>query len=132
MLEDGIQYMGTRIVPASAAPSPMPPFPSPQSPVTGKDRRHKSLFNGPSDEHPPSGVILHVEANSGQPAHSMTFHRSQTTAVIIGRKSSSDNKIGRSDENSGSAGFACQVVSGKHAKLAFSDSGMVCFIISSQ
>jgi hypothetical protein len=55
----------------------------------------------------------------------MTFHRAQTSAVIIGRKSSSDHKYGRGDDGSGNAGFTCQVVSGRHAKLAFSDSGYV-------
>jgi hypothetical protein len=55
----------------------------------------------------------------------MTFYRAQTSAVTIGRKSSSDHKLSQGNDGSGNAGFACQVVSGKHAKLAFSDSGYV-------
>lgn len=125
MLEDDIQYIGTRNMPAVVAPAPMRPFTSQHGPITGKDRRRKMLFNGRPNEHAPSGVILHVEANSGQPAHDMVFLRSQMSAVTIGRKSTSDNRFGRSDEDLGTAGFVCQVVSGKHAKLAFSDGGMV-------
>jgi pSer/pThr/pTyr-binding forkhead associated (FHA) protein len=55
----------------------------------------------------------------------MTFYRAQTSAVTIGRKSSSDHKLGQGADGPGNAGFSCQVVSGKHAKLAFSDSGYV-------
>lgn len=80
----------------------------------------------------PLGVILHVEANGGQPACDMSFHRSQTSAVTIGRKSSSDHKSGPGDEDTHNAGFTCQVVSGKHAKLAFSDSGFVSSSVSSR
>jgi hypothetical protein len=58
----------------------------------------------------------------------MTFQRAQTSAVTIGRKSSTDNRFSRGDDGFGSAGFACQVVSGRHAKLAFSDSGYVYLI----
>ena len=68
---------------------------------------------------------LHVEANGGQPACDMTFYRAETSAVTIGRKSSSDHRFGRGDDGLANAGFACQVVSGRHAKLAFSDSGYV-------
>jgi hypothetical protein len=71
------------------------------------------------------GIVLHVEPNGGQPSCDLTFHRVQTSAVTIGRKSSSDHKLGQGDDGSGNVGFACQVVSGRHAKLAFSDSGYV-------
>jgi len=36
MLEDDIQYIGTRLPPPVVAPAPIRPFPSPQHPVTGK------------------------------------------------------------------------------------------------
>jgi pSer/pThr/pTyr-binding forkhead associated (FHA) protein len=124
MLEDEIQYIGTRMAPA-VVPTPARPFPSPQNPVTGKDRGHIILCSESLDERILLGVILHVEENGGQAARDMTFHRAQNSAVIIGRKSSSDHKFGRTDDGFGNAGFACQVVSGRHAKLAFSDSGYV-------
>lgn len=108
MLEDEIQYIGTRMPPTIIAPAPVRPFPSPQNPVTG--------------------VVLHVVGNGGQPACDMTFHRAQTSAVMIGRKSSSDHKFGRDDNGFGNAGLSCQVVSSRHAKLAFSDSGYVYLI----
>jgi len=127
MLEDEIQYIGTRMAPAIVAPAPIRPFPSPQNPVTGKARGHNMLYCESSDEHVILGVVLHVEANGGQPACDMTFQRAQTSAVTIGRKSSTDNRFARGDDGFGSAGFACQVVSGRHAKLAFSDSGYVRF-----
>jgi hypothetical protein len=82
-------------------------------------------YFGISDKRSMSGIILHVEPNGGQPACSMSFYRAQTSAVTIGRKSSSDHKFGQGRDSSGNVGFPCQVVSGKHAKLAFSDSGYV-------
>lgn len=122
MLEDEIQYLGTKSAPF-AAPA-VRPFPGTQNPVTGKDRMPRRSIFGHSNKPVLSGVVLHVEANGGQPPCEMTFLRSQTSAVTIGRKSTSDQKSGPGDEPS-IAGFACQVVSGKHAKLAFSDSGFV-------
>lgn len=77
------------------------------------------------------GIVLHVEPNGGQPSCDLTFHRVQTSAVTIGRKSSSDHKLGQGDDGSGNVGFACQVVSGRHAKLAFSDSGYVNIFLTS-
>lgn len=125
MLDDEIQYMGTRSAPTAVIPSSVRPFPSPQNPVTGKGCLQKMSLTALLGELDLSGVVLHVQANGGQPACDMTFHRSQTSAVTIGRKSSSDHKSGPEDEDASTAGFACQVVSGKHAKLAFSDSGFV-------
>lgn len=128
MLEDDIQYMGTRMASSITAPAPVRPFP-PQNPVTGKDRGHKVLHFTTLDKQMLSGIVLHVEASGGQPACDMTFRRSQASAVTIGRKSSSDQKLARDDDDPGNAGFICQVVSGRHAKLAFSDSGYVCISI---
>jgi hypothetical protein len=125
MVEDEIQYIGTRMPPAIVAPAPIRPFPSPQNPVTGKDRGHNILYSENLDEQVLLGITLHVEANGGQPACGMTFYRAETSAVTIGRKSSSDHRFGRGDDGLANAGFACQVVSGRHAKLAFSDSGYV-------
>ena len=125
MIEDDIQYIGTRNVPITAAPLPLHPFTSQHGTATGKDRRHKVLFDGIPNEHGPSGVILHVEANGSQAAHDIVLRKSQTSSVTIGRKSSTDNRIGGNDEDPGNIGFHCQVVSSKHAKLAFTDSGVV-------
>lgn len=125
MLEDEIQYLGTRLPqPAFAGHGPKHPFPSSHNPVTGKNCVFKTTFFMHLSKLVLSGAILHVEANGDQPAHDMTFYRSQTSSVTIGRKSSSDHKSGTGDGGS-TAGFTCQVVSGKHAKLAFSDSGFV-------
>lgn len=125
MLEDDIQYIGTRNVPVVASPFPLRPFSNQQGTATGKDRRRKALFDRIPNEHGPSGIVLHVEANGGQAAHDIMLRKSQTSSATIGRKSSSDNRIGGSDEDPGNIGFHCQVVSSKHAKLAFTDSGAV-------
>lgn len=123
MLEDDIQYIGTRNVPV--APLPLRPLTSQQGTATGKDRRLKVLFDRIPNERGPSGVILHVEAHGSQSAYDIILRKSQTSSVTIGRKSSADNKISSNDEDPGNIRFHCQVVSSKHAKLAFTDSGAV-------
>lgn len=130
MLEDDIQYLGMKIASSAHAPAGGPgsrPFPahSMANPVTGKLQaaRRSSIVGHRNDGAPPAGIVLHVEANGGQPAFDLRFLRSLTSAVTIGRKSTSDHKSAPGEPSI--AGFACQVVSGKHAKLAFSDSGFV-------
>ncbi|KAI6015214.1 hypothetical protein F5J12DRAFT_816670 [Pisolithus orientalis] len=67
------------------------------------------------------GVTLHVEKCGDRPAHEITFHRSRSSYVNIGRKSASGEKAMRKENDDQNAVFACQVVSAKHAKLVFSD-----------
>lgn len=61
----------------------------------------------------------------------MLFRRTNTSVVHIGRRSGFDSDRRSEDAELGNAMFRCAVVSRKHAKIAFSDSGLVRFIISS-
>lgn len=121
MLEDDIQYLGMKIASSAHAGRPF----TPSNPVTGKGRTPRRSIFGHPNERAPSGIVLHVESNGGQPPFELRFLRSLTSAVTIGRKSTSDHKSAPGEPSI--AGFTCQVVSGKHAKLAFSDSGFVSF-----
>ena len=62
----------------------------------------------------------------------MLFRRANTSVVHIGRRSGFDSDKRSEDAELGNAMFRCAVVSRKHAKIAFSDSGLVRFIICSQ
>lgn len=61
----------------------------------------------------------------------MLFRRANTSVVHIGRRSGFDSDRRSDDMGLGSAMFRCAVVSRKHAKIAFSDSGLVRSIICS-
>lgn len=78
--------------------------------------------------HPPSspGITLHVEKCGDKPAHDLTFYRACSGYVNIGRKSGSDDKSMRRENDNYNVVFTCQVVSARHAKLVLSDSGQVC------
>jgi len=67
------------------------------------------------------GIVMHVE---GPLPYSMHFRRADTSVVQIGRRSGYE-RDGRSEDDHTSAMFRCAVVSRKHAKIAFSDSGHV-------
>ncbi|KAG6839676.1 hypothetical protein C0991_000287 [Blastosporella zonata] len=75
----------------------------------------------------PTGIILDVEKSSDvDPACTLTFRRSSSSSVVhIGRRPSHDDKI---QSETDAAMFRCAVVSRKHAKIAFSDSGHVYLI----
>lgn len=73
------------------------------------------------------GIILHVEKSGADAPRRLVFRKANTNVVHIGRRSAdSDSDFPRGDnELSGGAMFRCAVVSRKHAKIAFSDSGPV-------
>lgn len=96
-MEEEIQYLGTRL----AHPEPL-----------------SDPLEAPSVV---AGVTLHVERCGDRPAHEITFHRSRSSYVNIGRKSASGEKAMRKENDDHNAVFACQVVSARHAKLLFSD-----------
>ncbi|KAF8063428.1 hypothetical protein FPV67DRAFT_1506500 [Lyophyllum atratum] len=97
MLDEDIQYIGTR--PAQNVFSKDPFLQTPQI-VTG--------------------IILRVEKSVDDPACVLTFHRSTSSVVHIGRRPSNEERVQTDSEG---AMFRCAVVSRKHAKIAFSDSG---------
>lgn len=102
MLDDDIVYLGTRIKDST------PPARSPQRPVTG--------------------IALHIEKSGGIEAYGMLFRRTNTSVVHIGRRSGLDSERRSEDAELGNAMFRCAVVSRKHAKIAFSDSGLAYLI----
>ncbi|PPQ88368.1 hypothetical protein CVT25_002114 [Psilocybe cyanescens] len=80
-----------------------------------------------SAQRPVTGVTLHIEKQGANDAgYRMLFRKANTSVVHIGRRSGleADTSLTRSqDHEQGNAMFRCAVVSRKHAKIAFSDSG---------
>ncbi|TFK51380.1 hypothetical protein OE88DRAFT_1540511 [Heliocybe sulcata] len=68
-----------------------------------------------------TGLKLLVDRNGDQPSRILTFSKSQTSVVTIGRKAAAAN--GNDCWPADEAMFRCPVVSRKHAKIAFSDAG---------
>ncbi|KAF9530688.1 hypothetical protein CPB83DRAFT_892335 [Crepidotus variabilis] len=77
-----------------------------------------------------AGVILHVEKSAESPEFSLLFKRANTTVVHIGRRSGNEPDK-RFEEDLTNAMFRCAVVSRKHAKIVFSDSGHAYIVDSS-
>lgn len=98
-MDDEVEYLGTNFAQPAACPC------DPQQPVTG--------------------VTLHVESCGGKPAHNISFFNTRTSHVHIGRKSISDDRSMRKENDDQNAVFACPVVSAKHAKLVLASSGHV-------
>lgn len=98
-MDDEVEYLGTNFAQPAACPC------DPQQPVTG--------------------ITLHVESCGGKPAHNVSFFNSRTSHVHIGRKSISDDRSMRKENDDQNAVFACPVVSAKHAKLVLASSGHV-------
>ncbi|KAF8225464.1 hypothetical protein L208DRAFT_423579 [Tricholoma matsutake] len=97
MLDDDIQYMGTK--PAQRALS--------NSPFSTR----QTLY----------AIVLHIEKSSADSPYELIFSRASTDVVHIGRLSSSEVEQWHGD--SASVLFKCAVVSRSHAKIVFSDSG---------
>ncbi|EJF59445.1 hypothetical protein DICSQDRAFT_148514 [Dichomitus squalens LYAD-421 SS1] len=69
-----------------------------------------------------SGLVLHVDEFGEQAPESLTYHKSDSRTVVVGRKSSQ----GMSDQpDPERALFRCPVVSRKHAKITFTEHGNV-------
>jgi len=87
--------------------------------VSGKRNRALDLRHHLIEEI--AGVVLRVK----QPAeYNLTFYREKTSVVQIGRRSGHEPDNAHSVPLT-SAMFRCAVVSRKHAKIVFSDSGHV-------
>lgn len=69
-------------------------------------------------------IRLHVEKSGESEAYSLLFKRENTSVIHIGRRSGHESDKCHGD-NLTSAMFRCAVVSRKHAKIVFSDSGHV-------
>lgn len=98
-MDDEVEYLGTNFAQPAACPC------DPQQPVTG--------------------LTLHVESCGGKPSHNISFFNTRTSHVHIGRKSISDDRSMRKENDDQNAVFACPVVSAKHAKLVLASCGHV-------
>ncbi|PFH53648.1 hypothetical protein AMATHDRAFT_1284 [Amanita thiersii Skay4041] len=98
MLDDEIEYIGSRSAPRT---------PSVSDPLI----THR----------PVTGLTLHVEKSGASAPYELVFHKSSSSVVHIGRRHGCESD----DIDPGKAMFRCPVVSRKHAKIAFSDSGFV-------
>ena len=111
--DEEIEFLGTK-------PAVLPTL---QRPVTGAYRHHPPRRASP---HPPlSGIVLHVEDNGNTDGYRLTFNRSNSSVIHVGRRPGAESESRTRDIDSGRAMFRCAVVSRKHAKIAFSDSGHV-------
>jgi len=117
-MDDDVQYLGTRLAPTEPLDDPCDGHRT----VAGRSFRHPPL--APSS-HLSAGITLHVEKCGDRPAHDLTFYRARSAYVNVGRKSGSDDRSMRRENDDHNAVFTCQVVSAKHAKLVLSDSGQV-------
>jgi len=129
MLEDDIQYIGTRSAQRARLMASNCPFPTAQRRVTGEDNQAGAEVL--STNSGILGIALHVDKSGAEPVYDMIFRSSTTNVVHIGRRPGSDIERRQRDNESGKAMFRCAVVSRKHAKIAFSDSGHVRYLIAS-
>ncbi|KAJ7584753.1 hypothetical protein C8J56DRAFT_1088499 [Mycena floridula] len=107
-----IQYMGTKLAKEAARLNPV----ANQRPVNATALLIREAL----------AVVLHIEAPEGDSSSRLTFRRLDGAVVPIGRKPPSEDSEKRlKDNEAGKAMFRCPVVSRKHAKLSFSDSGVV-------
>ncbi|KAH9946751.1 hypothetical protein B0H21DRAFT_742247 [Amylocystis lapponica] len=71
-----------------------------------------------------SGITLQVEATEDQQSESLTFYKSRTRSVSVGRKSTQAGPRTSDGAHEGDrALFKCPVVSRKHAKITFTEYG---------
>ncbi|KAK2464988.1 hypothetical protein APHAL10511_003064 [Amanita phalloides] len=96
MLDDEVQYIGTRMAQRASSVSD-----SPNRPVTG--------------------LSLHVEKSGLAAAYTLAFQKANSSVVQIGRRPGIDGH----EYDPGKAMFRCPVVSRKHAKITFTDAGSV-------
>lgn len=123
MLDDDIQYMGSR-----PAAREHPTTTINQRPATGEAHESQvtaTMHQSDSETLLISGVVLHIEESGGDSAYEMTFRKETSNVVHIGRRPGSDLEPREKDNETGKAMFRCAVVSRKHAKIAFSDTGYV-------
>lgn len=68
---------------------------------------------------------MHIEKSRSEPAFNMVFRKATTSVVHIGRRPGSEPERKERDTTTGKAMFRCAVVSRKHAKILFTDTGVV-------
>ncbi|KAF5347452.1 hypothetical protein D9756_011111 [Leucocoprinus leucothites] len=73
-----------------------------------------------------SGAALHIEKSDGNEAYVLTFNRDKSSTVHVGRRPGNENESRPLDQENGRAMFRCAVVSRRHARIVFTDSGNVC------
>jgi len=76
-----------------------------------------------SAQRPVTGIALHVEKSGSNDAYGMIFQRTNTGVVHIGRRPCTEIDRRSQDNELDKAMFRCDVMSRKHAKITFSDSG---------
>lgn len=130
MLEDEIMYMGSR--PASHSKSNRILSSSQATATATGETEHSSSSSLADQWDLRLGITLHVEKSGNEEPYRMMFRRANTSVVHIGRRPPAADDADRrtKDNESGRAMFRCPVVSRKHAKIAFSDSGYVCPVSS--
>jgi hypothetical protein len=116
MLDDDIQYLGSRI-----KVKQLQRFP-PRT-LNGLSLSFRAGFQTLISR---PGVALHVEKSDGNEAYILIFNRDKSSTVLVGRRPGNETESRTLDQENGRAMFRCAVVSRRHAKIAFTDSGNVC------
>ncbi|KAF6752669.1 hypothetical protein DFP72DRAFT_448763 [Ephemerocybe angulata] len=82
----------------------------------------------PALQRPATGIVLHVESYGSDDSYRLAFSRLNSSVIHVGRRPGIESESRTRDIDSGRVMFRCPVVSRKHAKIAFSDSGHVYLI----
>ncbi|KAF6752664.1 hypothetical protein DFP72DRAFT_1070233 [Ephemerocybe angulata] len=79
----------------------------------------------PALQRPVTGIVLHVDSYGSDDSYRLAFSRLNSSVIHVGRRPGIESESRTRDIDSGRVMFRCPVVSRKHAKIAFSDSGHV-------
>jgi len=125
MLEDEIQYLGSRFAPRPNLAPLQHPFLQATEPVTCERQNATAWLDSPFLIPSVVAIVLHIEESGRREgeASTLTFLRSDTQSVTIGRRPG--DALCEVSVDLDKALFRCPVVSRRHAKIAFTESGRV-------
>lgn len=73
-----------------------------------------------------TGIVLYVEKSDESEAHVLRFDRDESSSILVGRRPGTESEPRSLDQENARAMFRCAVVSRRHAKIVFMNSGNVC------
>jgi len=73
-----------------------------------------------------TGIVLYVEKSDESEAHVLRFDRDESSSILVGRRPGTESESRTLDQENTRAMFRCAVVSRRHAKIVFMNSGNVC------
>jgi len=73
-----------------------------------------------------TGIVLYVERSDESEPHTLRFERDESSSILVGRRPGTEGESRALDQENARAMFRCAVVSRRHAKIVFMNSGNVC------